>query len=416
MSEHLEHPISSPEELKALMGIDFSDQQIDAITAPLEPGVIVAGAGSGKTTVMAARVVWLVGTGAVRADEVLGLTFTNKAAAELSHRVREFLATAGLVRRPGSPLRDEGEQGEELAEPTVVTYHAYAARLLTEHGLRVGHEPDTRVVADASRFQLAAQAIRSHTDPVEHLSTWVATSVTGVLNLDAQLSEHLVSPGELREFQQREAPLWQAAKQTNEVGKAVSAFEKRRELLAFVESYRRLKDELGVMDFSDQMSRAAVLAQTSAEVGAVERGRFRVVLLDEYQDTSVAQARLLTALFSGPDDATGRGHPVTAVGDPCQAIYGWRGASVSNIEQFPLDFPRAEAAAGAEAVGVGEVTRFPLSVNRRSQAHILQTANDLAAPLYADFTGVQPLEPTPTAGAGSVRAAVVETYADELGF
>ena len=85
------------DDLIEALGIGFSDQQLDAITAPLEPGVIIAGAGSGKTTVMAARVVWLVGTGAVRPEEVLGLTFTRKAAAELSHRVRTALLQAGVI-------------------------------------------------------------------------------------------------------------------------------------------------------------------------------------------------------------------------------------------------------------------------------------------------------------------------------
>jgi DNA helicase-2/ATP-dependent DNA helicase PcrA len=84
-------------DLVAALRIPFSDQQLEAITAPLQPGVIIAGAGSGKTTVMAARVVWLVGTGQVRPEEVLGLTFTRKAAAELSHRVRTALTTAGVV-------------------------------------------------------------------------------------------------------------------------------------------------------------------------------------------------------------------------------------------------------------------------------------------------------------------------------
>ena len=82
----------TPADLRELFGVPFTDQQLAAITAPLEPGVVIAGAGSGKTTVMAARVVWLVGTGAVRPEEVLGLTFTNKAAAELAVRIRTALA------------------------------------------------------------------------------------------------------------------------------------------------------------------------------------------------------------------------------------------------------------------------------------------------------------------------------------
>jgi DNA helicase-2/ATP-dependent DNA helicase PcrA len=399
--------LTSHRDLVDLMGIPFSDQQLAAIAAPLEPGVIVAGAGSGKTTVMAARVVWLVGTGAVQPDEVLGLTFTNKAASELSSRVRDYLARAGLIRRPGAAATDDGS---DVAEPTVLTYHAYAARLLAEHGLRIGHEPDTRLIADASRFQLAARAVRHHRDPVDHLTTWLATNVSGLLALDAQLSEHLVPIEALLDFQRREAPQWLDTRQTIEVARTVTTFHKRRELLGFVESYRRLKRDLGVMDFSDQMSKAAVLARDCPEVGGVERDRFKVVLLDEYQDTSFAQAKLLTSLFSGPSSESGRGHAVTAVGDPCQAIYGWRGASVTNIDRFPDDFPGADRSASARAV------RQPLSVSRRSDARILETANQLAGVLYRAHAGTEPLEPRPDARPGVVRAAIVSTYQDELDF
>ena len=88
--------LGSAADLMDALDISFSTEQLDAITAPLEPGVIIAGAGSGKTTVMAARVVWLVGTGVVRPEEVLGLTFTRKAAAELSQRVRSALLRVGV--------------------------------------------------------------------------------------------------------------------------------------------------------------------------------------------------------------------------------------------------------------------------------------------------------------------------------
>ncbi|MGH3508427.1 MAG: ATP-dependent helicase, partial [Nocardioidaceae bacterium] len=402
-----ERRLTRPDQLPALMGIPFSRQQLDAITAPLEPAVIVAGAGSGKTTVMAARVVWLVATGQLAPEQVLGLTFTNKAAKELLDRVRSALVKAGLLRPAGRPV--SADDDEDPAEPTVLTYHAYAARLLTEHGLRIGHEPDTRVIADASRFQLAARAVRLHEDPIDHLTTWLASSVTGLLALDAQLSEHLVSPRELREFQAAEAPRWRDVKQTVEVGKVRDAFEKRRELVGFVETYRRIKSDLGLMDFSDQMAKAATLAMSRPEVGVLERDRFNVVLLDEYQDTSVAQARLLTALFSGADDAGGRGHPVTAVGDPCQAIYGWRGAAVSNIDEFPQDFPLPSSRDG-------EPVRFPLSVNRRSDRRILESANHLAGPLFEAHPGTRPLEPAAGSSPGVVRTAVLETYQDELDF
>ena len=175
--------------------------------------------------------------------------------------------------------------------------------------------------------------------------------------------------------------------------------------MQLVSAYRRLKADLGLMDFSDQISLGARLAGEQPEVGGLERARFRIVLLDEYQDTSVAQARMLSALFSGPDEALGRGHAVTAVGDPNQAIYGWRGASVSNILNFADTFPSLDG----EGVPV-----LPLTVNRRSDRRILQVANELAAPLYAELPMVAPLEAKDGAADGRVGVLVFETQDDEL--
>ncbi|HEX5862002.1 MAG TPA: ATP-dependent DNA helicase [Nocardioides sp.] len=403
--------IDTPEQLRDLLGADFtfSDQQFAAITAPLEPAVVIAGAGSGKTTVMAARVVWLVATGRVAPGEVLGLTFTTKATAELASRIRDNLRAAGLL--PARGLRPLGEDEQEVEEPTVSTYHSYASALLSEHGLRIGHEPDTRLIADASRYQLAARAVQRHTQPVRHLTDSPSHVVQYLLSLDAQMSEHLVTPDEVRAYDASQRPLFEAGMATehrktyrakNET--AVLAIDRRAELLDLVTAYRGLKDHLGLMDFSDQIALAARLAQECPEVGEIERSKFRVVLLDEYQDTSVAQALMLSRLFSGPDATSGRGHPVTAVGDPNQAIYGWRGASVSNILEFSADFPPAD----------GRAVTYPLTVNRRSDRRILATANHLAADLYDAGSGLLPLEPKPEAAPGEVRATVHETYDDEL--
>src|SRR3954451_15106077 len=146
--------IRTPADLQRLMRASFppSDEQFAAITAPLEPAVVVAGAGSGKTTVMAARVVYLVASGQVTPDQVLGLTFTTKAASELATRIRVALREAGILRPPGArraAQHEEDEGADNPEDPTVATYNAYAASLLTEHGLRIGHEPDTRVIVDA---------------------------------------------------------------------------------------------------------------------------------------------------------------------------------------------------------------------------------------------------------------------------
>jgi DNA helicase II / ATP-dependent DNA helicase PcrA len=408
-------PVETPEQLRALMREDFtfSDQQFAVVTAPLAPHVVIAGAGSGKTTVMAARVVWLVATGQVRPDQVLGLTFTTKAANELALRIRAGLRAAGILPPPGTRRVVADEEGEEPEEPTVATYNAYAAGLLSEHGLRIGHEPDTRVIADASRYQLAARAIAQYDGRVELLSDHPPTVINYLLSLDGAMAEHLLTPEDVRAFHAGERPRAEEARAAEtlrtkiaEVGKVLSAIDRREELLGLVETYRRLKSHLGLMDFSDQIALGARLASEQPEVGELERAKYRIVLLDEYQDTSVAQATMLSRLFSGDSPQTGRGHAVTAVGDPNQAIYGWRGASVSNILGFGRDFPTAE--------GSIRVDSFSLTVNRRSDARILELANELAGPLYTRMPQVLPLEPKPGAAPGVVRSAVLETYTDEL--
>ena len=405
--------IDTPQQLRDLLGVDFtfSDEQFAAVTAPLEPAVVIAGAGSGKTTVMAARVVWLVATGQVEPGQVLGLTFTTKATAQLQEAVVGNLRRAGLLPdRTGVRPPAGDEETDELEEPTVATYHSYAAGLLAEHGLRIGHEPDTRLIADASRYQLAARAVQRYSAPVVHLTDSPPHVVQALLALDGQLSEHLVTPEQLRAFDAQQRPLFEAGmltekrktyREKNE--KAISAIDRRAELLGLVEAYRDLKAHLGLMDFSDQIALAARLAEQCPEVGAAEREKYRIVLLDEYQDTSVAQALMLSRLFSGADATSGRGHPVTAVGDPNQAIYGWRGASVSNILEFPASFPAV--------AGLPET--YPLTINRRSDARILTTANHLAHDLYAG-ADLRPLRPRDDAEPGQVRAIVHETWDEEL--
>lgn len=386
---------STPEQLRDLMGVDwtFSDEQFAAVTADLAPGVVIAGAGSGKTAVMAARVLWLVANELVRPDQVLGLTFTTKATGELQHRVRESLQRAGLIGAFRSVEDDD--------EPTVSTYHSYASNLLREHGLRIGHEPDTRLIADAQRFQLAARAISRYDGPVELLSDHPDTVINALLALDAEMSEHLCTADRVREQDRRDRAAFAAELETSRakaaLQKAIDAIDKRSELLALVEGYRSLKAELGLMDFSDQIALVARLADEHPEVGAAERETHRVVLLDEYQDTSVAQALMLRRLY-------GDGHPVMAVGDPNQAIYGWRGASVSNILQFHHEF----------AHGGRPAATYQLATNRRSDRRILDVANHLARPLLEASPSVVELKAKPDAGDGEVRARVHNTYDEEL--
>ncbi|MGA5840405.1 UvrD-helicase domain-containing protein [Streptomyces pseudogriseolus] len=387
--------ITDPNQLKELLGIPFTPEQTACITAPPAPQVIVAGAGSGKTTVMAARVVWLVGTGQVAPEQVLGLTFTNKAAGELAERVRAALVKAGVT--DPDPLDPDDPPGE----PVISTYHAFAGRLLTDHGLRIGLEPTSRLLADATRYQLAARVLREAPGLYPALTRSFPDLVGDLLALDAELSEHLVRPEDLRAHDAGLLRALENAKLSNaDLRKVPEAAAARRELAELVLRYRAAKRERDLLDFGDQIALSARLA-TLPEVGRLLRDEFRVVLLDEYQDTSVAQRVLLAGLFGG-----GTGHPVTAVGDPCQAIYGWRGASVANLDDFPEHFPHAD---GRPA------TRQSLSENRRSGGRLLDLANGLAEPLRALHAGVEALRPAPGAERdGVVRCALLRTHAEEI--
>ncbi|WP_432171611.1 UvrD-helicase domain-containing protein [Streptomyces sp. 1222.5] len=387
--------ITDPEQLKELLGIPFTPEQTACIVAPPAPQVIVAGAGSGKTTVMAARVVWLVGTGQVAPEQVLGLTFTNKAAGELGERVRKALIKAGVT----DP--DVIDPDNPPGEAVISTYHAFAGRLLTDHGLRLGLEPTSRLLADATRYQLAARVLREAPGPYPALTRSFADLVSDLLTLDSELAEHLVDPEELRAWDADLLHTLEGAKLTNaDLRKVPETAAARRELADLVHRYRAVKRERDLLDFGDQIALSARLSRVP-EVGRLLREEFRVVLLDEYQDTSVAQRVLLAGLFGG-----GTGHPVTAVGDPCQAIYGWRGASVANLDDFPAHFPLPD---GRRA------TRQSLSENRRSGGRLLDLANGLAEPLRAMHAGVEALRPAPGAERdGTVRCALLPTHAEEI--
>lgn len=366
-----------------LLGIPFTPEQLAAITSGLDaPGAIIAGAGSGKTAVMAARVVWLVGHEGVPPERILGLTFTRKAAAELGGRIRGSLQSLGV---------------DLDGEPTSSTYHAFAGRLITEHGLRLGVEPDLRVVTNASRFQRFARAIESYTGELELITTYVPWLVEHAIKLDAELAEHLVTTDALREH---DARIMACADHALSAAKVVSAAadtaRKRTELSRLVDAYRAAKRADGVMDFSDQMAFGARLADLP-QVRAALREEFDVVLLDEYQDTSVAQRDMLVGLFGGL--------PVTAVGDPAQGIYGWRGAATGNLEDFLEDFrtPRAPG------------TRFTLRQTRRCRPEIIAAANDIVSDFHVAQAAavVEPLTSAKEPG-GSVEVALYTSVSDEV--
>jgi DNA helicase-2/ATP-dependent DNA helicase PcrA len=382
-----------------------TDEQVRVIESPLEPALVVAGAGSGKTETMAARVVWLIANKLVQPQQVLGLTFTRKAAGELTQRVQTRLAQ---LNRALGEESGEALAGLDLDRPTVATYNAYAASLVADHGLRLGVEPSARLLGQAEQWQLASQVVESWD---EDLGTDKAVStVTGaVVALSGALGEHLVDPADARDRLTEMAEHLESVplglrqkKRTKDVDKLISSVAERARFVDLVVEYRRRKRVAEALDFGDQVAFAAQLAREVPLVGAAERARFEVVLLDEYQDTSYAQVELLSGLFGG-------GHPVTAVGDPHQSIYGWRGASAAGLARFPGRFQRDD--------GVPAAVHY-LSTSWRNDAAVLAAANVVSGPLRSR-TGagtnveVPPLDLRPGAGDGVVSAHVAPTLEEE---
>ncbi|MEA2521903.1 MAG: ATP-dependent helicase UvrD/PcrA [Actinomycetota bacterium] len=352
-----------PEILAAMGGVDdVTDEQWDAISMPLEPYVLIAGAGSGKTSVMAARVVYLalaaIGRVApdggtvnpgVRPGNMLCLTFTNKATDNLRVKVRHALASVDLP---------EGE------EPEILNYHGFAAQILERYGTLAGIEPGRRVLSPAQRSELCGQVLEEMTDFQHVKAEWQPSVVSKILELDDQAQNHLVTPQRIIEFNIERLE----ALKDHRSDRAYRSSLERIELAQAGAIYRRLKLEKGVIDYGDQIEQALTVVRAHPEVSRDYRARFEAVLLDEYQDTNVAQALLMRGVF-------GDGHPVTAVGDPDQNIYAWRGASLFNLFEFQRQFARAD---GSPA------RRLPLYTNFRSGAKILAAADTIIGSLPAD--------------------------------
>ncbi|MGH3256612.1 MAG: UvrD-helicase domain-containing protein [Streptosporangiaceae bacterium] len=393
----------SPVQLARLLRLpEPTAEQAAVIEAPLGPLAVIAGAGSGKSETMAARLVWLVANGMVRPDRVLGLTFTRKAAAEFADRVRSRL---DRLRRAGL---DGVADAEDSAggDPVIGTYHAYAGRLVGDNALREGLEPSMRLITPALSWQLAAGIVASYDGPMDEI-TWTPQTVTAaVLELAGDLAEHLREVDDVTRVGG-----WLTAELEALPGRVPQAVRKimetqaaREQLLPLVTRYEVAKAAREVLDHADQVALAARIASRHPEVGAAERSRYHVVLLDEYQDTSHAQLVLLRALFGG-------GHPVTAVGDPCQSIYGWRGASAGNLRRFTTDFPVAPRSRSRAPV---PAPILKLSTSFRNSAGVLDAAAVVQEALRAQAPDVPRLVSAPDRSErGAVACALLETVLDE---
>ena len=358
------------------------------ISSDLEPAVVIAGAGSGKTETMSNRVLYLVANGFVSPDQILGLTFTRKAAGELSVRIRKRLRQLSAL--------PEFKHITSTAT-SVTTYHSYAGTLLSEHAIRCGFDADAEPLGEAAIWQIASDVVRNWSDDSYRNQSAVSTVIKDLLGLSKLMMEHQVAGTDIQavgdQIIQELAPL--AGASNEEVRSVQRAMLQRNSLLPMVDAFLQRRRAAGEFSFDDQMSLAADIAQNFTDVGVLERGKYRVVLLDEYQDTSQSQVRMLSSLF-------GDGHPVMAVGDPSQAIYTWRGASAGTMASFTTYFPKLETQTGA--------AQFTLPTTFRNDAMILAAANRISEKIKSDGgQQVVQLEARPNAGAGEIAYGIFET-------
>jgi DNA helicase-2/ATP-dependent DNA helicase PcrA len=426
----LPEPRFSPEELTVLLGEKNlpTAEQSAIISSPLAPRLVIAGAGSGKTATMADRVVWLVANGWVRPEEVLGVTFTRKAAGELASRIRAKLSALQRTAIGDAAGAAAGALlSADALEPKVSTYHSFASGIVSDYGLRLGIERDVVLLGGAQAWQLASEVVEAFDGEYSHFRVAKSTLVKAVIQLAGECAEHLQDPDgvqgwlmqRLAEFEA--LPYVAGAKKnpSQAAGELGATLRTRASVAELVGRYAEAKRARGALDFGDLVALAARVAREVPLAAEMERQRYKVVLLDEFQDTSHAQLVLFSRLF-------GDGHAVTAVGDPNQSIYGFRGASAGQLFHFVNEFPVCEDGQS------GTASRRPAPVSYlttawRNGRNILAAANLISAPLSAAAAQAGPagqrsssaavevpaLRPSPAAVQGRVVIGRFATDEDE---
>jgi DNA helicase-2/ATP-dependent DNA helicase PcrA len=402
---------SAAEIFKVIKGRELSQEKIDAIEqAALDsPSLVVAGAGSGKTELLAVRVLWLVANGFARPEQILGLTFTKKAATELSKRIYESLLK----------LRDSAFWPEDLEfdfqAPTISTYNAFANQVFRDNALALGYESDATLISEATAFQLAREVcVRFGSDvsgTLSDLELNIDALVEKVIELARALNDNGQTAANLQsEIARTVDHIARLPKKTGEevssrfgyVDTIVEELKPAPLVAELSEIFQKEKKLRSMVDYSDQVALALRAVTEFPEAATSLREGFTQVMLDEYQDTSVLQTRLLSTLFAK--------RSVFAVGDPNQSIYGWRGASASNLDEFASDF--------------GTARNFSLKTSWRNPIQVLKKANEISLPLanQASFETPKPLdqrvlpvtlEPMPDAPEGEVEVRFLETIEQE---
>jgi DNA helicase-2/ATP-dependent DNA helicase PcrA len=266
---------------------DLNPAQREAVTAGDGPLLVLAGAGSGKTRVIAYRIAWLIGVQGVSPRNVIAVTFTNKAAEEMARRVDDLLLPVGLK------------------APLIATFHSACVRILRQHGSSIGLPAHFVIYDEEDRLALVKECMKEG-----ELADRAFTPAAAVHRI-SYLKNQLVSVAEA--LRDARGPWEQKA------ALVYSRYEKRLR-------------EVGAVDFDDLLLLTGRLLEEVSEALAWYRSLWRHVLVDEYQDTNRAQYKIIRLL-------TGEHRNICVVGDPDQSIYKWRGADIRNILDFERDFP-----------------------------------------------------------------------------
>src|SRR4051812_27184953 len=277
----------SPEELSTLLGEKNAPtpEQSAIISSPLAPRLVIAGAGSGKTATMADRVVWLVANGWVKPEEVLGVTFTRKAAGELASRIRAKLSA---LQRTATGNAGGAVAGALLSadalEPKVSTYLSFASGIVSDYGLRLGIERDVVLLGGAQAWQLASEVVEAFDGEYSHFRVAKSTLVKAVIQLAGECAEHLQDPDgvqgwlmqRLAEFEA--LPYVAGAKKnpTQAAGELGAMLRTRASVAELVGRYAEAKRARGALDFGDLVALAARVAQEVPLAAEMERQRYKV--------------------------------------------------------------------------------------------------------------------------------------------
>lgn len=341
---------------------NLTEEQQLAIEHTGGSALVVAGAGSGKTELMSVRAMYLVANELARPEQILGLTFTRKAASELAIRISNGLFALRESSFWPSAL------GDEFQPPRIATYNSFGNDIFRTLALQIGYESDATLITEAGSVQLVKELLRdADLDVFRALGEYDKTEshlISLILAAASSLTDNLVQADQavakFEEFVDLASSLPQKPDGKRELLGYTQGYiaqaEQNKLVFELAGAYQKLKSKRNLVDFSDQVALAYLgIEQSNLQLD------FLHVMLDEYQDTSAIQTMLLSKLFSQAE--------VMAVGDPNQSIYGWRGASSANLENFSTDFHTSAS--------------YSLSKSWRSSRAIVGAANKISSSLPA---------------------------------